>query len=69
MCLLALVDVCVCVCVCVCVFVYVLVQLQAKAQLEETFRMTLEEKDEKISVMHTQVLYMCMYNVGNKWTF
>ena len=38
--------------------VCVLVPPQAKAQLEETFRMTLEEKDEKINVMQTQVLYI-----------
>lgn len=28
---------------------------QAKAHMEETFRLTLEEKDEKISVMQMQV--------------
>ena len=31
--------------------------LQAKAQLEATFTLMLEEKDEKITVMQTQVLY------------
>ncbi|CAI8001645.1 Golgin subfamily A member 4 [Geodia barretti] len=31
----------------------------AKAQMEDTFRLTLEEKDEKINVVQTQVLLYC----------
>lgn len=32
------------------------VSVQAKAQLEETYRLMLDEKDEKINVMQTQVM-------------
>ena len=47
------------VCMLVCIHLHVILfyffVLQAKAQMEESFRVTLEEKDEKIHVMQTQV--------------
>lgn len=41
---------------CLCVTGSDCVSMQAKAQLEETYRLMLDEKDEKINVMQTQVI-------------
>ena len=53
--------------VCVCVIYNILfsqaqeLDRQAKGHMEETFRLALDEKDEKITVLQTQVLYMYIY--------